>query len=115
MPSTWEDYDSPGCWDEMVHAGSPRDACEGVYRYLVSLGDEIHERFGVVAIIDRSGQGNDAVASRVRGTTVHALRRGVALVREQDCASTLHAAKSPACFSQIVHALKAWTAVMTSC
>jgi uncharacterized circularly permuted ATP-grasp superfamily protein len=45
MPQTWEGYDSPGCWDEMLASdGQPRDACEGVYRYLAQLGDELHER-----------------------------------------------------------------------
>jgi uncharacterized circularly permuted ATP-grasp superfamily protein len=44
MPRTWEGYDSPGCWDEMVDRGKPRPGCEGVYGYLESLGAEIHER-----------------------------------------------------------------------
>jgi uncharacterized circularly permuted ATP-grasp superfamily protein len=44
MPQTWEGYESPGCWDEMLDAGTPRTACEGIYRYLASLGDELHER-----------------------------------------------------------------------
>jgi uncharacterized circularly permuted ATP-grasp superfamily protein len=44
MPQTWEGYESPGCWDEMLDGGTPRAACEGVYRYLESLGAEIHER-----------------------------------------------------------------------
>jgi uncharacterized circularly permuted ATP-grasp superfamily protein len=40
----WEDYGSPGCWDEMVIAGRPRDACVGVMRYLRSLGEHLVER-----------------------------------------------------------------------
>jgi uncharacterized circularly permuted ATP-grasp superfamily protein len=42
---TWTDYASPSCWDEMIDAdGRPRDACDGVLRYLLALGDELHER-----------------------------------------------------------------------
>jgi uncharacterized circularly permuted ATP-grasp superfamily protein len=44
MPQTWEGYASPGCWDEMLDGGSPRAACEGVYRYLATLGADLHER-----------------------------------------------------------------------
>jgi uncharacterized circularly permuted ATP-grasp superfamily protein len=44
MPQTWEGYTSPGCWDEMLDGGSPRAACEGVYRYLATLGADLHER-----------------------------------------------------------------------
>jgi uncharacterized circularly permuted ATP-grasp superfamily protein len=40
----WEDYDNAGCWDEMLIAGRPRDACGGVVRYLRSLGEELLER-----------------------------------------------------------------------
>src|ERR1700738_638480 len=40
----WEDYGSPGCWDEMLVAGRPRDACAGVMRYLGALGEELLER-----------------------------------------------------------------------
>jgi len=40
----WDDYTSAGCWDEMIVAGRPRHACEGVFRYLRSLGDELLER-----------------------------------------------------------------------
>lgn len=44
MPQTWTGYDSPGRWDEMIDNGRPRPACEGVYAYLTSLGDELLER-----------------------------------------------------------------------
>ena len=40
----WDDYKSPGCWDELLVDGYPRAACEGVVRYLVSLGDELGAR-----------------------------------------------------------------------
>jgi uncharacterized circularly permuted ATP-grasp superfamily protein len=40
----WDDYTSPGCWDEMLVGGRPRDACDGVVEYLTSLGTGIHER-----------------------------------------------------------------------
>jgi len=34
---SWSAYDSPGCWDEMVDNGKPRDECAGVSAYLESL------------------------------------------------------------------------------
>jgi uncharacterized circularly permuted ATP-grasp superfamily protein len=40
----WEDYASLGCWDEMLVAGCPRDACGGVVSYVRSLGAELLER-----------------------------------------------------------------------
>jgi uncharacterized circularly permuted ATP-grasp superfamily protein len=41
----WNEYSSPGCWDEMVDGdGASRDACDGVVRYLTALGDELVER-----------------------------------------------------------------------
>ncbi|MCU1376336.1 MAG: Protein containing domain [Actinomycetia bacterium] len=41
----WEDYASPGCWDEMLdERGQPREACAGVFRYLLGLGDDLLER-----------------------------------------------------------------------
>jgi uncharacterized circularly permuted ATP-grasp superfamily protein len=40
----WEDYDNARCWDEMLIAGRPRDACGGVVQYLRSLGEELLER-----------------------------------------------------------------------
>jgi uncharacterized circularly permuted ATP-grasp superfamily protein len=40
----WESYQSPGCWDELLVDGHPRQACEGVVRYLASLGDELAGR-----------------------------------------------------------------------
>ena len=40
----WDAYESPGCWDELLTEGQPRAACEGVVRYLISLGDQLHGR-----------------------------------------------------------------------
>ena len=40
----WDSYESLGCWDELLVAGRPRLACDGVVRYLESLGDELAER-----------------------------------------------------------------------
>ena len=40
----WEGYQSPGCWDELLLDGHPRHACEGVVRYLMSLGGELTGR-----------------------------------------------------------------------
>ena len=41
----WMTYDSPGCWDEMVETGRPRDECRGVADYLASLSiAELEER-----------------------------------------------------------------------
>ena len=34
----WEGYQSPGCWDELLIDGRPWHACDGVVRYLMSLG-----------------------------------------------------------------------------
>jgi len=40
----WAGYDSPGFWDEMIHGGSPRATCEGVYHFLEALGEDLIER-----------------------------------------------------------------------
>jgi uncharacterized circularly permuted ATP-grasp superfamily protein len=41
----WSDYDSPGCWDELIDGGVARNGCEGVVRYLASLDvNELQER-----------------------------------------------------------------------
>ncbi|MGH3683697.1 MAG: circularly permuted type 2 ATP-grasp protein [Pseudonocardiaceae bacterium] len=40
----WEEYRSPGCWDEMLVGGRAREASSGVVHYLASLGDELLER-----------------------------------------------------------------------
>jgi uncharacterized circularly permuted ATP-grasp superfamily protein len=40
----WDDYTSLECWDEMLSAGRPREACGGLVRYLRSLGTELLER-----------------------------------------------------------------------
>jgi uncharacterized circularly permuted ATP-grasp superfamily protein len=40
----WDSYESPGCWDELLVAGRPQLACDGVVRYLESLGDELAGR-----------------------------------------------------------------------
>ena len=41
----WDEYESPGCWDEMVHGGTPRSQCEGVANYLAVLSiGELQER-----------------------------------------------------------------------
>ena len=40
----WDRYQSPGCWDELLVEGEPRAACDGVVRYLTSLGDELGRR-----------------------------------------------------------------------
>ncbi len=33
----WDDYASPGCWDEFLDGGRARPACEGVFRAMSSL------------------------------------------------------------------------------
>ena len=33
----WDSYESPGCWDEMIDRGRPREECGGVAEYLGSL------------------------------------------------------------------------------
>jgi uncharacterized circularly permuted ATP-grasp superfamily protein len=40
----WDEYRSPGCWDEMLVGGRARETCRGVVHYLTSLGDELLER-----------------------------------------------------------------------
>src|SRR4029450_9560425 len=50
----WDGYKSPGCWDEMLVDGHPRPACEGVVRYLVSLGDELAGRQEAAELAIRS-------------------------------------------------------------
>ncbi|MGH3771038.1 MAG: circularly permuted type 2 ATP-grasp protein [Pseudonocardiaceae bacterium] len=45
MPTVrWDEYRSPGCWDEMLVDGRAREASSGVVHYLSALGDELHER-----------------------------------------------------------------------
>ena len=44
-PVRWDGYSSPGYWDEMIHDGRPRPACDGVASYLASLSmEELIER-----------------------------------------------------------------------
>ena len=50
----WDDYQSPGCWDELLVDGEPRDACDGVVRYLMSLGDELGARQEAAELAIRS-------------------------------------------------------------
>jgi len=50
----WDGYQSPGCWDEMLVDSHPRLACEGVVRYLVSLGDDLVERQKAAELAIRS-------------------------------------------------------------
>ncbi|HTD50601.1 MAG TPA: circularly permuted type 2 ATP-grasp protein [Acidimicrobiia bacterium] len=50
----WHDYQSPGCWDELLVDGEPREACEGVLRYLISLGDELRGRQQAAELAIRS-------------------------------------------------------------
>jgi uncharacterized circularly permuted ATP-grasp superfamily protein len=40
----WGDYNSMGCWDEMLDRGQPRVGCDGVLSYLTSLGGDLQER-----------------------------------------------------------------------
>jgi len=40
----WDEYRSPGFFDEMLVGGGARSACEGVLGYLSSLGDDLLER-----------------------------------------------------------------------
>ena len=50
----WQEYASPGCWDELMEGGRPRDACAGVVRYLEGLGDELIERQRAAEVAIRS-------------------------------------------------------------
>ncbi|MDQ1515531.1 MAG: hypothetical protein QOE80_1361 [Actinomycetota bacterium] len=50
----WDGYKSPGCWDELLLDGHPRPACEGVVRYLRSLGDELVGRQEAAELAIRS-------------------------------------------------------------
>jgi uncharacterized circularly permuted ATP-grasp superfamily protein len=50
----WEGYQSPGCWDELLLDGHPRHACEGVVRYLKSLGGELAGRQEAAELAIRS-------------------------------------------------------------
>ena len=50
----WEGYQSPGCWDELLLDGHPRHACEGVVRYLMSLGGELAGRQEAAELAIRS-------------------------------------------------------------
>jgi uncharacterized circularly permuted ATP-grasp superfamily protein len=34
---SWDDYASPGCWDELMMSEGPRDSCAAVVSYLASL------------------------------------------------------------------------------
>src|SRR4029077_1124808 len=40
----WGDYESGGCWDEMLDRGRARVACDGVLTYLTGLGGDLQER-----------------------------------------------------------------------
>jgi uncharacterized circularly permuted ATP-grasp superfamily protein len=44
LQGPWANYDSPGCWDEMLRDGEPHPACAGVMSYLGHLGDELLAR-----------------------------------------------------------------------
>jgi uncharacterized circularly permuted ATP-grasp superfamily protein len=50
----WEGYQSPGCWDELLIDGRPRHACDGVVRYLMSLGGELAGRQEAAELAIRS-------------------------------------------------------------
>jgi uncharacterized circularly permuted ATP-grasp superfamily protein len=50
----WDRYNSPGCWDELLVEGQPRAACEGVVRYLMSLGEELNGRQEAAEVAIRS-------------------------------------------------------------
>jgi len=50
----WEGYGSPGCWDELLLDGQPRHACDGVVRYLVSLGPGLVARQEAAELAIRS-------------------------------------------------------------
>ncbi len=42
---TWALYASPGCWDELIVNGLPREGCAGVVNYLAALTiDELRDR-----------------------------------------------------------------------
>src|SRR5882757_3562035 len=40
----WDEYRSPGFFDEMLVGGGARGACAGVVGYLAALGDDLLER-----------------------------------------------------------------------
>jgi uncharacterized circularly permuted ATP-grasp superfamily protein len=40
----WDTYAGAGFFDEMIHAGRPREVCAGVVRFLDALGGELIER-----------------------------------------------------------------------
>jgi uncharacterized circularly permuted ATP-grasp superfamily protein len=50
----WDDYESPGCWDELLINGHPRLACEGVMDCLVSIGHELAGRQEAAELAIRS-------------------------------------------------------------
>ena len=50
----WEGYQSQGCWDELLLDGRPRHACDGVVRYLMSLGGELAGRQEAAELAIRS-------------------------------------------------------------
>jgi uncharacterized circularly permuted ATP-grasp superfamily protein len=53
-PALWDGYRSPGYWDEMVVDGHPRPGCEGVMRYLGSLGHGLAGRQEAAELAVRS-------------------------------------------------------------
>jgi uncharacterized circularly permuted ATP-grasp superfamily protein len=54
LPGLWTGYDSLGCWDELIHEGKARRACDGVVRYLASLGEELAGRQEAAELAIRS-------------------------------------------------------------
>ncbi len=50
----WEVYDSPGFYDEMLAVRGPREAAEGVVRYLASLGDGLLQRQRAAEVVIQS-------------------------------------------------------------
>lgn len=50
----WEGYQSPGCWDELLCDGQPRQACDGVVRYLRALGHQLTGRQEAAELAVRS-------------------------------------------------------------
>ena len=50
----WDGYESPGCWDELLVDRKARYACDGVVRYLGSLGDELAGRQAAAELAIRS-------------------------------------------------------------
>src|ERR1700677_1810763 len=50
----WDRYESPGCWDELLVDGKARYACDGVVRYLGSLGPDLAARQAAAELAIRS-------------------------------------------------------------